>query len=282
MLALHRELLADEVRTNAFRDAIRAAVKPGDVVVDLAFFACEAGARKVYAIEQQHTADAAALLAKHLGLADRIEVIHERSMNVELPERGDVLVTETIGSFGLEERIISNIIDARARLLKANATIIPNRLTLSIVPVELPALHQQHVGWWSEKRFGFDLSPMRVFASNVIYTAEIETSAHLASPAEIIDVDFTSLDVNGRATFEATRDGTMHGFAGWFRMLNLTNAIPRATCWNQVFLPLDEPIVITRGDLIDVDLESHDGTAWRWRGKSFDQTTWLGRPPCIR
>src|SRR5437762_2323299 len=88
---------------SAVRDAIRAAVKPGDVVVDLgsgsgilAFFACEAGARKVYAIEQQHTADAAALLAKHLGLADRIEVIHERSMNVELPERGDVLVTETI------------------------------------------------------------------------------------------------------------------------------------------------------------------------------------------
>jgi len=64
MLEFHRKLLADGTRTLAFREALRRAVNAGDVVVDvgsgsgvLAFFAVEAGARKVFAIERGHMAD---------------------------------------------------------------------------------------------------------------------------------------------------------------------------------------------------------------------------------
>ena len=68
-------------------------MRPDDVVLDvgsgtgiLAFFACDAGARRVYAVERQHSADAAAMLARQLGYADCVTVIHGRSTEIELPD----------------------------------------------------------------------------------------------------------------------------------------------------------------------------------------------------
>lgn len=215
MLGVHQELLRDVVRTNAYRDAIRHFVNSDSVVLDigtgsgiLSFFACEAGAGRVFAVEAQHTADVATFLAKHLGYSDRMEVIHDRSTNIELPERATLLVTETLGPFGFDEHILSTVIDARARLIRPDADIIPQRIELSVVPVEAPAVFEQHVGWWKQRQFGFDLSPLAVFASNVIYVANVGSESFLAPPATVIAADLatvSSSEVCGRAHFTAAR-----------------------------------------------------------------------------
>jgi len=300
MLELHRELLLDDVRTNAYREAIRHFVAPGSVVLDLgagsgilSFFACEAGARRVFAVERQHTADVVTLLAKHLRYADRIEVIHDRSTNIELPEPADLLVTETLGPFGFDEHILSSVIDARTRLIRSDATIIPQRIDLSIVPVEAPALFERHVGWWEGNHFGFDLSPLSVFASNVIYVANVDAASFLATPSTVISTDLAtvpSADVEGTARFTTTRAGLLCGFAGWFRAtlapgIGLSNEVPGATGWSHVFLPIASPIAVDRGTPIDITLETSDGKSWRWKGtigtSSFDQMTVLSAPPCF-
>ena len=297
MLEFHRKLLADGTRTLAFREALRRAVNAGDVVVDvgsgsgvLAFFAIEAGARKVFAIESGHMADAIALLAR----SDRIEVLHEHSSKVELPERANVLVTEILGAFGLEEQLLSTVIDARRRLLAPDATIIPRRVALSAVPVELPREHETRVAWWGEARYGLDFSVLRMFASNEVYATHIDAEAYLAQPAEIIDVDLATIDdpnVTGTASFEIARDGMLHGFGGWFTATliddnTLSNAEAHATHWKQAFLPLEQPVPVTAGTRVELELHSHDGRAWRWRGHAgvtdFDQTTYLASPPCRR
>ena len=302
MLDFHRELLADSTRTLAFREAIRRIVKPGDVVLDigagsgiLSWFAIEAGAARVYAIEKQHTADAAALLARHNGYADRLVVVHEYSVDAILPERAHVAITETLGMFALDEQILGLVLDARKRLLRPGAAIIPSRVALLAAPVTLPEKYERHVAWWSDARYGVDLTPLRTFASNSQYGADINEDAHLAAAATLIDVDLHAIDtadVSGRTTFEVTRDGTCHGFGGWFDAtlasdppLVLTNRKPHETHWMQAFLPLEVPVDVKRGDAIELELETHDGRSWRWRGQAadqpFDQTTWLAAPPCL-
>src|SRR3954469_20863020 len=124
MLEVHRGLLRDETRTNAFREAIRQCVTSESVVLDLgtgsgilALFAAEAGARRVFAIDATHSPDLASFLTGHLGFGDPIQGFHETSTKVRLPEPPDTLVTETLGAFSFEKRILSSVTDARARLL---------------------------------------------------------------------------------------------------------------------------------------------------------------------
>jgi protein arginine N-methyltransferase 1 len=300
MLEAHRGLLQDAVRTNAFRDAIRRCVTSESVVLDLgtgsgilAFFAAEAGARRVFAIDSTHSADLASFLTRHLGFSDRIQVFHEHSAKVELPERADILVTETLGAFAFDEHILSSVIDARARLLKPDAIIIPRRIELYLVPVEDGSIYDARVTWWSGNPYGFDLSPLSVFASNMIFVGSVDRASFLASPAIVIAVDLataTRADVSGRVHFTAARGGTLYGFAGWFRAeladgIELSNEMP-GTSWEQVFLPLESPVDVAAGTPIDVGLDCADGVMWHWKGTAgesrFDQTTALSVPPCRR
>jgi hypothetical protein len=301
MLGVHQELLRDAVRTNAYRAAIRHFVNSDSVVLDigtgsgiLSFFACEAGARRVFAVEAQHTADVATFLAKHLGYSDHMEVIHDRSTNIELPEPATLLVTETLGPFGFDEHILSTVIDARMRLIRPGAAIIPQRIDLYVVPVEAPEVFEQHVGWWKRPQFGFDFSPLVVFASNVIYVANVGPASFLAPPALVISADLATVpssEVSGHARFIAARDGLLCGFSGWFRAtlapgVELSNEIANSTGWNHAFLPLETPRAIEAGASMDIDLECSDGRSWRWRGtigsEPFDQLTLLSAPPCFR
>jgi protein arginine N-methyltransferase 1 len=299
MLDPHRWLLSDRGRTLAFRDAIHQLVRPGDVVVDLgsgsgilAFFAAEAGAARVYAIEQEHIADVAALVARHNNYHDRVVLLHEYSLKATVPEKANVLITETLGNFGFDEQIAGLTLDARERYLTPDAILIPRRVVLHTVPVELPDIFERHIDWWSESRYGVDLKPVRTFASNMVYSTDVPERAHLATPSAIIDVDLTTIetsDASGHSHFTATRDGIFHGFGGWFSAtlapgLVISNPNPHDTHWQQVFLPVEHPVEVHRGDAIDLELQTHDGRAWRWRGRAagreFDQTTGLAAPPC--
>ena len=56
----------------------------------------------------------------------------------ELPEQADLLVAEVIGNEPLEEEILETTLDARRRLLKPGARMIPHALTLLARPVLLP------------------------------------------------------------------------------------------------------------------------------------------------
>ena len=122
---VHRTMIRDRVRTEAFRRAINSVVRPGDMVLDvgagsgiLSVFAARAGAESVYAVERTSIAVLAEQLAAANGVAEIVHVIHGDVMDVELPGHVDVIVSEWLGEFGIDEGMLAPVIVARDRWLK--------------------------------------------------------------------------------------------------------------------------------------------------------------------
>jgi precorrin-6B methylase 2 len=133
----HARMLHDDRRTGDYVGALRAAVRPEDIVLDigtgsgvLAIAAARAGARRVYAVEASDIADVAERVFAANGVQDRVTLIRGWSRDVELPEPADVLVAEVIGNEPFEEEILETTLDARRRLLKPAARLIPHTLEL--------------------------------------------------------------------------------------------------------------------------------------------------------
>ncbi len=150
---VHINMLNDRARTTSFLEAIRKTVRPGDVVVDLgtgtgvlAMAAARAGAKRVYAIEQSSIGTAAQRLFEANGYRDRITLVEGMSTEIDLPERGDVLVSEMIGDDPLGEKILDVTADAVKRLIKPDARLIPDKIEVYGLPITIPrAKLEEHV-----------------------------------------------------------------------------------------------------------------------------------------
>lgn len=174
-------MLEDRTRTSKFIEAVRRTVKPGDVVLDLgtgtgilALAAAQAGARRVYAIEARPIAETAARLFASSGLGDRITLLRGHSLDLDLPERADVMVSEILGHDPFGEGLVESTVDALARLLKPGARLIPDRLALHVSPLEVPGgFLRRHrftaaaVRRWS-RWYGLDLGTLAEGAGDAI------------------------------------------------------------------------------------------------------------------
>lgn len=144
---VHIRMLNDEQRTRAYSDALNAVVTEHSVVVDvgtgtgiLAALAARAGARKVYAIERSsNLAKFASDFFEKNGLSEKITVLEGVASQVEIPEKADVMVTETIGNDPLDEGLMDICFDAKKRFLKSNGILVPSSINVMALPVEVPS-----------------------------------------------------------------------------------------------------------------------------------------------
>ena len=227
----HIEMLDDVTRTSRFIEAVEATVRPGDVVVDvgtgtgiLAMAAARAGAEHVYAIEAGAIAEQAEQVVATNGFSDVITVLRGWSTSLTLPQRADVLVTETIGSDPLDERIVEIVTDARERLLSPDARIVPSRVSVLGTAVEVPeaaiATNVYTPGCtrrWQDA-YGFDfrplLTPERRLHDHRIPMATTRTWSRLAPAVRLVDIDLrtiTSATVAGDSSVHVERAGQLDG-----------------------------------------------------------------------
>ena len=282
-LEFHAFCLTDTgTRLDQFAKAIASRVKPGDTVVDLgagsgilSFLACQAGARRVYAIEAGASLEFARLLAASNGFQDRLEFIGKPSTQVVLPERVDAIVSDIHDTFGLQPQGLASFVDARERFLKPGGTLIPCGIQLMVVPVEEPDRYGHTIDVWHRQVHGVDLSAMKRLAVHRPTAARIDRSHLLAAPESLTTIDLscvTSPHAGGATHSVVTRNGTLHGICGCF-VTTLADGVvignvpgdSSTTNFAQAFFPLESPVDVVVGDQLSMRIETHDGLATRWQ-----------------
>src|SRR4051812_9552514 len=198
-------MLQDRERTGAFRRAVHEVVQPGDVVLDigagsgvLSLFACQAGARRVYAIESGEAIEIAREMSRRQGMEDRLVLINEHSYQARIDEPVDVIVTETLWNFGFGEGLLGTVIDARGRFLKEGGRIVPAGFESWLAPVQMPQLYETFERWPEE--YELDMGVMRSLLKNNVHSVKVEREALLAEPALFARVDMHDVheaDVQG-------------------------------------------------------------------------------------
>ncbi|CAD5181458.1 unnamed protein product [Musa acuminata subsp. malaccensis] len=154
---IHREMLSDKVRTDAYRGALlnNPSLINGATVLDvgcgtgiLSLFAAQGGASKVIAVEASSKMAAVAtqiardngLLSEdsmkgeeqHSGVINVVQcMVEELDKYIYIPPNSvDVLVSEWMGYCLLYESMLSSVLYARDRWLKPDGAILPDTATL--------------------------------------------------------------------------------------------------------------------------------------------------------
>ncbi len=283
-------MLNDPARINAFRQAITDAVKPGDVVVEIGaglgtfgFIACQAGASHVYAIEDG-VFDALCEIVRKQPFGDQIKPVRGNSLDVELPEKADVIIYEDFNSTFLGEGMSRLIGDASRRFLQPGGKWIPAEAVLCGALYEAPEKWGELSGWRSEKAHlrGLDFSPLADWMLNSKFRDEYSPDGIIAPPRDLrryrIGGEAETYDLSWRGEDVSVRRGDVHGICVWFRLefgngIALDNA-PGAdkTVYQQVFFPLSAPVPVDAGEKVGWSLFCTPGGGdeflWNWRVES--------------
>jgi protein arginine N-methyltransferase 1 len=302
--SFHDLMLNDRLRMAAYEEAIRRAVRPGMVVLDvgtgtgiLARWALEAGAARVYGIEVNGRILEIAKSNMHrAGVADRFKPINALSYDVVLPEKVDLIISEIIGNIGDNEDCARILADARDRFLKPRGKMLPERLSIHFVPVASPAAHAQiERGVCKAVSAVQDLQQLlnRLGVADpfeLYYDVVLPRSRYLGLPRQARTIDFRTDPAETAyalsLTFPATADGLLTGFKGYFiaqltdrDLLDISGDDPKAgsssDSWKHCYLPLARPLPVRAGDIIRFDLErrpvqdkaSPFSCRYRWRAE---------------
>jgi len=277
----HKSMLSDRVRTNSFKKAIFETVKKGDVVADigagtgiLAMFAAQAGAKRVYAVERTDIIEVAKKIAEANGLSNRIVFIKKDASKCNLPEKCDVIVSECIGYFALQENMVQEVIDFSAKHLKKGGKVIPSKIEMFVAPVESEEKYA-NVSFWNDL-YGLDFSYMREIARNSTFQVLFDRPELLSRPKKMGAIDLKhggKILFDKKANFLFNKNCVLHGFCGFFdaklsARLKLSNSpLRNPTHWKNEFFPCRQPLRIKSGEEVNLSIKAipmKSRVDWEW------------------
>lgn len=304
-IELHRKLLGDRIRNQAFHAALKKVIQPGKTTVAdlgagtgfLSFLASRLGAKHCTLIEYSDTLDLAEELARKNKITN-LSFIKAHSTEITKPPKVDVVISETLGNYALEENLLETLVDAR-RFLNKNGLLIPGRLRQFVAPLTSPRVTQE-LDIWPQVGFDLDLSPARTISLNNMFVKllqpddlsgadsarcwddlDFSPSAEAPLSKRSSTVQWTAADLKGAAK--------IYGYALWWEcelvpgIVISTSPYAAPTHWEQIVLPLLQPLALQSGDSVEATLSSDTrpsvGVRVGWRtkhnrgGKSIGEQT---------
>ncbi len=277
-----RRMFVDPIRHRAMVDALEESLTPGAIVLDLGsgpamygFHALRLGAGHVYAIEPHQAAVALGeQLALQNNLADRITFYSSMSFDVELPEKADVLVADLRDSVPFFQRNLDSIVDAKTRLLNADAIIVPRSDRGLMAPITSPTLRTRFSSW-AENSAGIDTGPAAELIANQFHYDHLELDQLRAEPVSYGTVNYGvdkggSTPVGWSGVVDITSDGIIDALGLWFesdltRNVKLRSGPGGARIYRTKQLPIFPSVAVQRGDRFEFSLRADfTGSAYRW------------------
>jgi type II protein arginine methyltransferase len=271
----HVPMMNEPQRNQAYCDALASVVSADKVVFEigtgsglLAMMAARLGARQVYTCEAiDLIADTARKIVRRNGYEDRVLVIGKHSNSVRLgddmPARADILVHEIFSSDLLGEHLLSALEDAKRRLLKPDAKVLPAAGSIMIALVGGEELGR-HV--FVDRAFGFDLSDFNRISGRrePLFRQDLEI-AMMSMDVEAFRFDFQQQTVFPAQTraleLTSNTSGTCYGVIQWIRVelndsLRFENHPRRQHAvanWQHIVHRFDQPINLEPGQVVSLN-----------------------------
>lgn len=220
-------MVLDTRRHALYAEALERVLQNGGVVLDIgagtgifAMIAAKAGADHVFACESDpQVARAAREIIEKNGFADKITILPVDSRTLEvgrdMPERADVLLWDNLSNNFLGAGCAATLADAKDRLLKPGAPVLPGRTELLVAPVT--DLYASYHSMYQVD--GFDMSAFNMLRSND-FTLDKKKFELRSEPAILFDFDVSTKDRlhPERSSANVTlTEGRVDGIAQWLR-----------------------------------------------------------------
>ncbi|XP_075730985.1 arginine methyltransferase 4 isoform X4 [Rhipicephalus microplus] len=276
-LSQQQNMMQDYIRTSTYQRAILNNMEDfkDKVVLDvgagsgiLSFFAVQAGARKVFAVEASSMAKHAECLVYHNKVSDKVVVIPGKIEEISLPEPVDVIVSEPMGYMLFNERMLETYLHAK-KWLKPQGKMFPTRGDLHIAPFSDTGLYMEQLNkanfWYQQSFHGVDLSSLReaavkeYFRQPVVDTFDVriclaKSLRHTVDFERATENDLHCIEIP--LQFSLLQSGELHGLAFWFDVAFAgsvqtvwlsTGPTQPLTHWYQVRCLLETPLFVQRG-----------------------------------
>jgi protein arginine N-methyltransferase 1 len=268
-------MINDRVRMDAFSAAITAAIRPGDVVFDVgagtgifSFLACLRGARHVYAVDTNPHVREGIECARRNGFDNRITFIRGDALSVRLDEKVDVILGDIRGRLPGFDLAVDLYRDLSAKHLRPGGRVIPQRDTILVAPISADEIYDNEVRRpWADNPYGLDLTASLPSIVNSAVPYSLPRGTEMLGPKPWVTLDYAGgvrIEPEKWLAFPACGRTNVHFLALWFDTVlfddigytNAPNAAVRPLVYNQMLLPLAEPVALDAGDVLEVALRA--------------------------